>query len=141
MTDINDLRRILNLLAANTCNNADFARLYQILDSKQIIFVPGERSVGVGGSISDSVIITGDNNMVYKGPNAEVVYQIVQDVLESFKVSALLTHSEFSKSAVITAKKLACYTNVQLLVKVVHLGLKICFTRWEKNIPNLPNKW
>ncbi|MBD2432392.1 MULTISPECIES: ATP-binding protein [Fischerella] len=112
MTDINDLRRILNLLAANTCNNADFARLCQILDSKQIIFVPGERSVGVGGSISDSVIITGDNNVVYKGPNAEVVYQIVQDVLESFKVSALLTHSEFSKSAVITAKKLAGYWEV-----------------------------
>ncbi|MCC5669989.1 ATP-binding protein [Nostoc sp. CHAB 5784] len=112
MTDINELRGILNRLAANTCNDADFERLCQILDSKQIILATGERAVAVGGSISDAVIITGDNNVVYKGPNAEAVYQIVQDVLKSSKVSALLTHSEFSESAVIAAKKLAGYWEV-----------------------------
>ncbi len=112
MTDINDLRGILNRLAVNTCNDNDFDRLCQILGSKQIILAPGKGSVAVGGSISDAVIITGDNNVVYKGPNAEAVYQIVQDVLKSFKVSALLTHSEFSESAVITAKKLGGYWEV-----------------------------
>ncbi|TVP63444.1 MAG: ATP-binding protein [Nodularia sp. (in: Bacteria)] len=114
MTDINDLRAILKRLAANTCTGADIEIFRQALESRQIVQATGEEAIAVGGDVTDAVFITGDGNLVYifREADAEVVRQIVQDVLKSFKVSALLTHSEFSESAVITAKKLAGYWEV-----------------------------
>ncbi|HLO47706.1 MAG TPA: hypothetical protein VK211_04730, partial [Kamptonema sp.] len=76
----------------------------------------GERAIVVGGDVTDAVFITGDENLVYifRGTDAEVVRQIVQDTFKSFKPSVLVTHSEFSKSAVAAAEKLAGYWEVPL---------------------------
>jgi hypothetical protein len=115
VTNINELSAILKRLAANTCTNADYKILYQALETRQIILATGERAVAVGGSITNAVIITGDNNkVVYEGPDAEAVYKMVQGILTSFKPSALLTHAEFSKSAVAAAEKLAGYWKVPI---------------------------
>lgn len=114
MTDINNLRAILKRLAAKTYTNADLEILCQATESGQIILVTGERAIAVGGDVTDAVFITGDGNLVYifKGDDAEVVRQILQDVLKSFKLPALLTHSEFSKSAVSAAERIAGYWEV-----------------------------
>ncbi|WP_414571621.1 ATP-binding protein [Nostoc sp. CCY 9925] len=116
MTDINDLREILKRLATKTYTDADIEIFRQSLESGQIVLAPGERAIAVGGDVTDTVFITGDGNLVYifRGADAEVVRQIVQDVLKSFKVPALLTHSEFSKSAVKAAERLAGYWEVLL---------------------------
>jgi len=116
VTNIDDeLSAILERLVANTCTNADCQILYQTLETRQIILATGERAVAVGGSINNAVIITGDNNkVVYEGPDAEAIYKMVQEILKSFKPSALLTHAEFSKSAVAAAEKLAGYWEVPI---------------------------
>ncbi|HEY9814085.1 MAG TPA: ATP-binding protein, partial [Candidatus Sericytochromatia bacterium] len=115
MTNIDDeLSAILKRLAANTYTKADYKILYQALESRSISLATGERAVAVGGSINNAVIITGDNNNVYEGPDAEAVYKMVQEILKSFKPSALLTHAEFSKSAVAAAEKLAGYWEVPI---------------------------
>ena len=114
MTDINDLREIVKRLATKTYTDADIEIFRQSLEFGQIVLATGERAIAVGGDVTDTVFITGDGNLVYifRGADAEVVRQIVQDVLKLFKVPALLTHSEFSESAVKAAERLAGYWEV-----------------------------
>ena len=114
MTDINELRTILKRMAAKIHTNADLEILCQAFQIGQIILATGERAIAVGGDVTDAVFITGDENLVYifRGTDAKVVRQIVQDTFTSFKPSALLTHTEFSKSAVAAAEKLAGYWEV-----------------------------
>ncbi|MBD2771310.1 hypothetical protein [Iningainema tapete] len=114
MTDTNNLRAILKRLVAKTYTNADLEILCQAIEAGQIILVTGERAIAVGGDVTDAVFITGDGNLVYifKGADAEVVRQIVQDILKSFELPALLTHSEFFKSAVSAAERIAGYWEV-----------------------------
>jgi len=114
VTDINELRTILKRMAAKIHTNADLEILCQAFQIGQIILATGERAIAVGGDVTDAVFITGDENLVYifRGTDAKVVRQIVQDTFKSFKPSALLTHSEFSKSAVAAAEKLAGYWEI-----------------------------
>jgi hypothetical protein len=114
VTDINELRTILKRMAAKIHTNADLEILCQAFQIGQIILATGERAIAVGGDVTDAVFITGDENLVYifRGTDAKVVRQIVQDTFKSFKPSALLTHTEFSKSAVAAAEKLAGYWEV-----------------------------
>jgi len=114
VTNINELKTILKRLAAKTYTNVDLETLCQAFEAREIILAIGERAIAVSGDVTDAVFITGDDNLVYtfRGTDAEVVRQIVQDTFKSFKPSALLTHSEFSKSAVAAAEKLAGYWEV-----------------------------
>lgn len=114
MTDINELRAILKRLATKTYTYVDLEILCQALETRQIILATGERAIAVGGDVTDAVFITGNGNLVYifRETEAEVVRQIVQDTFKSFKPSALLTHSEFSKSAVAAAERLTGYWEV-----------------------------
>lgn len=101
MTDIDDLKTILGRLAADTYTNTDLGALRGALQTGQITMAIGERAVAVGGDVTDTVLITGDGNVVhvFKGPDAEAVRKIVQQVLESLTLRALLTYSEFSDRA------------------------------------------
>ena len=114
MTNINELRAILTRLATKTYTNVDIEILCQAFKTGQINLASGEKAIAVGGDVTDAVFITGDENLVYilKGTDAEVVRQILQDTFKSFKHSVLVTHSEFSKSAVGAAEKLAGYWEV-----------------------------
>ena len=55
----------------------------------------------VGGDVNDTVIVTGDGNVVriFKGPDAETIRQLFQQVIASLVPRALLTHAEFSARA------------------------------------------
>jgi len=114
VTNINELRAILTRLATKTYTNVDIEILCQAFKTGQINLASGEKAIAVGGDVTDAVFITGDENLVYilKGTDAEVVRQILQDTFKSFKHSVLVTHSEFSKSAVGAAEKLAGYWEV-----------------------------
>ncbi|MBD2458483.1 hypothetical protein H6G80_31010 [Nostoc sp. FACHB-87] len=70
---------------------------------------------------NDNRVVQGDNNTVIQGNNNtqnisfitnNYYSEIVQDVLKSFKLPALLTHSEFAELAVTAAEKLAGYSEV-----------------------------
>lgn len=101
MTEANNLKLALERLVAGIHSDADIQALRLALQAGQVTLATGERAVAVGGDVNDTVFVTGDGNVVriFKGPDAEAVRKIIQQILESIIPRALLTHAEFSDRA------------------------------------------
>jgi hypothetical protein len=101
MSEFNALQSVLERLAAGTHSNADVQTLHLALQAGQVVLATRERAVAVGGDVTDAVVTTGDGNVlhIFKGPDAETIRKIVQQVLESSTLRGLLTHAEFSARA------------------------------------------
>ena len=93
MTEFNELKRVLDRIAAGTYTDADIATLRQALQTGRITLATGDRAVALGGDAHDLVVITGDNNIVYiiKGPDAVAIWQAVHTGFRS-----LLTVQDFA---------------------------------------------
>jgi energy-coupling factor transporter ATP-binding protein EcfA2 len=77
-----DLKQALERLRAGITDTADLETLRRALQAGQIVLATGERAVAIGGSVEDTVIVTVDNNIVFKGATAESVREALQQVLE-----------------------------------------------------------
>ena len=77
-----DLKQALERLRAGITDTADLETLRRALQVGQIVLATGERAVAIGGSVEDTVIVTVDNNIVFKGATAESVREALQQVLE-----------------------------------------------------------
>ena len=101
MLDANNLASALERIIAGTHSDADIQGLRQALQEGDLALATGERAVAVGGDVNDSVIVTGDGNVVriLKGSDAETIRQLFQQVMKSLVPRALLTHAEFSARA------------------------------------------
>jgi energy-coupling factor transporter ATP-binding protein EcfA2 len=77
-----ELKQALERLQAGITDTADLETLRRALQAGQIVLATGERAVAIGGSVEDTVIVTGDNNIVFKGATAESVREALQKVLE-----------------------------------------------------------
>jgi HEAT repeat protein len=77
-----ELKQALERLQAGITDAADLETLRRALQAGQIALTTGERAVALGGSVEDTVIVTGDNNIVFKGATAESVREALQKVLE-----------------------------------------------------------
>jgi hypothetical protein len=77
-----ELKQTLERLQAGITDTADLETLRRAFQAGQIVLATGERAVAIGGSVEDTVIVTGDNNIVFKGATAESVREALQQVLE-----------------------------------------------------------
>jgi len=77
-----ELKQALERLQAGITDAADLETLRRALQAGQIVLATGERAVAIGGSVEDTVIVTGDNNIVFKGATAESVREALQQVLD-----------------------------------------------------------
>lgn len=77
------LRDALDHFAAGAQTEADLAVLRRALETRQIVLATGERAVTAGGSITDTVIVTGDGNVVtvLHGAGGEAFKTIFREVL------------------------------------------------------------
>ena len=73
---IDALKRALDRLADGSYTTTDIANLQRALQTGQISIVTRERAVG--GDVNDTVIVTGDGNVVhvYTGVDAEIIRQL-----------------------------------------------------------------
>jgi hypothetical protein len=76
-----ELHTILERLLAGTAVDADRRTLKQALLAGEIIGATGARTVAIGGSATDSILITGDNNVVLSCTGADT--SAVQTALTS----------------------------------------------------------
>jgi HEAT repeat protein/energy-coupling factor transporter ATP-binding protein EcfA2 len=77
-----ELKQALERLQAGITDTADLETLRRALQAGQIVLATGERAVAIGGSVEDTVIVIGDNNIVFKGATAESVREALQQVLD-----------------------------------------------------------
>lgn len=66
---------------AGHSTEADFQALLHAIRSGQVVLSSGERSVSIGGSTKDSVVITGNNNQIItvNAGDAETIKKILRD--------------------------------------------------------------
>jgi hypothetical protein len=101
MLESDHLDSILERIRADTHSDAYIQVLRQALQEGQLALATGERAVAVGGDMNDSVIVTGEGNVVhiFKSPDAEIIRRVFQQVMASVVPRAVLTHVEFSARA------------------------------------------
>ena len=101
MPESDHLDSTLERIVAGTHSDADIQVLRQALQEGQLALATGERAVALGGDVNDSVIVTGEGNVVhiFKSPDAEIIRRVFQQVIASLEPRALLTHAEFSARA------------------------------------------
>jgi Effector-associated domain 10 len=101
MLDANNVASGLERIIASTHADADIQVLRQAFQEGQLTLATDERAVALGGDVNDTVIVTGDCNIVriFKGPDAETIRQLFQQIIASLVPRALLTHAEFSARA------------------------------------------
>jgi hypothetical protein len=101
MLEPDNLASVLDRIKAETHSDADLEVLRQALQEGHLSLATGERAVAVGGDVNDTVLITGDDNVlhIFKGPAAETIRQVFQQVMDSLVPRALLTHAVFSARA------------------------------------------
>lgn len=75
MLNPNDLKAALERLAAGKGTEADQQAVQEALQSRHVTLASGTRAVAVGGNVTDAVFISGDNNIVFKGEQAETIRQ------------------------------------------------------------------
>jgi len=79
-----ELRAALERLAAGSGTDADWQALQRALLAGQITLATGDRALALSGGATDSVITTGDGNVVviFKGCDADAIQQIIRKELE-----------------------------------------------------------
>jgi hypothetical protein len=75
MDEATDLGQILQRLLAGTASEADRLTLQEAFAGGRLSLATGARAVAVGGSVSDTMIVTGDGNILIKGCDAAAVRQ------------------------------------------------------------------
>jgi Effector-associated domain 10 len=75
-----NLQQIIDRILAGHATEADLQVLIAAIQSGQVVLATAARSIAAGGSVSDSVIITGDNNQVIllKEAAAIAIEQLLQ---------------------------------------------------------------
>lgn len=73
MTAMDQLRIIVERLTAGTATENELKLLREAVNSGQATLATGDQAVAVGGALSNSVIITGNGNIVLHGPDATAI--------------------------------------------------------------------
>lgn len=63
MQSIN-IQQIIDRILTNQPTETDLQELIAAIQSKQVVLTTADRSIAINGNVSDSSIITGDNNQV-----------------------------------------------------------------------------
>ncbi len=95
------LQAALLRLLTQSSTAEDMTMLLEALRNGQFALAVGERAVALGGDVNDAVIITGDGNTVqiFKGPDAQTLRGIIQQMQQTLFPAAFLTFHEFSQRA------------------------------------------
>jgi hypothetical protein len=72
---LKDLKAALARLDAGTGTEADQQVVQEALRRGQILLASGDRAVAIGGNVTDAVFITGNQNIVFKGDEADTIRQ------------------------------------------------------------------
>jgi hypothetical protein len=85
MLDVNNRASALERIIAGTHADADIQVLRQALQAGDITVASADRAVALGGDVNDTIIVTGDGNLVriFKGPDAEIIRRVFQQVVAS----------------------------------------------------------
>ncbi len=97
--DLSLLTALFNRIARREHTPDDLKILSEWLPEGRIAIVTGERAVTITGDANDVVIVTGDNNIVYKGADGEAIRKMIEEVLASIRPRAFLTHADFAARA------------------------------------------
>ncbi len=97
--DLSQLKALFNRIATREHTRDDLKILRECLFEDRFEIASGERAVTVTGDVNDVIIITGDNNIVYKGVDAETIKKVIDEVVTSNQPRALLTHADFAARA------------------------------------------
>ena len=89
------ITKLFNRIAGKQLTEQDKTTLLEWLPKAPIGIVYGERAVAITGDINDVIIITGDNNIVYKGPDAEAIRAIVDEITITRRPRSLLSRTDF----------------------------------------------
>ena len=78
-----EIKRIIEGLAAGTATSAEQKALSEVFDAQKVTLAVGEHAVALGNDVTDTVIITGNNNFVWKGADAAVIKQALAEFFET----------------------------------------------------------
>jgi len=78
MPNPSEISSLLDRIANGTHTNADLTVFRDAIDSGQITFAPGENAVSIGRDAIDTIIITGDRNLVIKDIDSELIHEILR---------------------------------------------------------------
>ena len=82
MSTFKALKRALDRLASGNGSREDQEVVSDALRDNQISFATSARAVAVGGDAADAVIVTGDNNIVFSGAQAETIRHALEAYLK-----------------------------------------------------------
>ena len=75
MDETADLEQLLQRLLVGTASEADRRTLEEAFASGRLTLATGARAVAVGGSVTDTMIVTGDGNILFTAGDAAAVRQ------------------------------------------------------------------
>ena len=81
-----DLQAVIQRVKAGSRNEADLEAIAVALQAGQVLAF-GERSVAVGGSANDAVIVPGDNNLIviHQGASVEEIQQVILEIVQAWQ--------------------------------------------------------
>ena len=97
--DLTQLTALFDRIATREHTQDDLKILRELLLEDRFEIAHGERAVIIAGDINNVIIVTGDNNIVYKGAYAKTIRREIEEVLTSIRPQALLTYTDFADRA------------------------------------------
>jgi hypothetical protein len=81
-----DLQALIKRIVSGSQDEADWKAIAAALQAGQVLAF-GERSVAVGGSANDAVIVPGDNNqiVIHQGASVEEIRQVILEVIQAWQ--------------------------------------------------------
>jgi hypothetical protein len=73
-----DLQTIVDRAKTGTLTPADLQALAAAIQSGQVTLATGQKSVGIGGSADEAIIMTGNHNIILNVPDTAAVLKILQ---------------------------------------------------------------
>jgi hypothetical protein len=73
MFDTTEIKSAVERLAHGTGTSEDKQAILDALNNEQITLASGERSIALGGNVTDAVINIGHHNIIFKGDAADTL--------------------------------------------------------------------
>lgn len=95
MTQEHRLEAVLQRMAEGKCTPDDMLVLAEAVKAGQLAVAGGDRSVSIAGGVSETVVITGDKNVVVEGADAQALRRALGEPFGP-ALPGLLSYGEFS---------------------------------------------
>lgn len=76
-----ELKTIIERLIAGNASEQDKQYLAEAFSLSQIVLASGEQAVAIGGDANQAIVITGSNNIIYKGNEGTLIQQAIAPYL------------------------------------------------------------